>query len=104
MTTISQPTIGDWYRNPGGALFEVVAYDEDDGTIEIQYFDGTIEELEREDWDAQWKDGSLEAAEAPEDWSGSGDVESPEEDAGSDSGFGERDLRASPLKGIDRFS
>jgi hypothetical protein len=100
---IPQPSIGAWYRNPGG-VFEVVASDEDDGTIEIQYFDGTIEELEREDWDAQWKAGSLETAEAPEDWSGSVDVESPEEDAGSDSGFGERDLRASPIKGIDRFS
>ena len=42
MTTIPQPAIGDWYRNPGGMPFEVVAYDDDDGTIEIQYFDGTI--------------------------------------------------------------
>lgn len=100
---ISQPNIGDWYRNPGGALFEVVAYDDDDGTIEIQYFDGTVEEMEREDWNAQWKDGTLEAGEAPEDWSGAVDVDSPEDDAGSDSGFGERDLRANTLEGIERF-
>jgi hypothetical protein len=100
---IPKPNIGDWYRKPGGALFEVVAYDEDDGTIEIQYFDGTIEELEREDWNAQWKDGSLEAGEAPEDWSGAVDVDSPEDTAGSDSGFGERDLRANTLEGIERF-
>jgi len=99
---IPQPNIGDWYRNPSGT-FEVVAYDEDDGTIEIQYFDGTIEEMEREDWIAQWKEGSLEAAEAPEDWSGSVDVDPPEEDSGSDSVVGERDLRASPLEGIERF-
>jgi hypothetical protein len=98
---IPQPNIGDWYRNPGG-VFEVVAYDEDDGTIEIQYFDGTIEELEREDWNAQWKDGTLEAGEAPEDWSGSVDVDPPEEGAGSDSALGDRDLRASPLEG-ERF-
>jgi uncharacterized protein DUF6763 len=105
MTTIPQPTIGDWYRNPGGMPFEVVAYDDDDGTIEIQYFDGTIEELEREDWDAQWKDGTLEAGEAPEDWTGSVDVDPPEEDwgSGSDTSSQERDLRASPLDGIDRF-
>jgi hypothetical protein len=99
---IPQPNIGEWYRNPGG-VFEVVAYDEDDGTIEIQYFDGTIEELEREDWNAQWKEGTLEAGEAPEDWSGSVDVDTPEEDAGSDSALGERDLRASTLEGIERF-
>ena len=31
-----QPSIGDWYRQKeGGALFEVVAYDDDDGTIEM---------------------------------------------------------------------
>jgi hypothetical protein len=103
MTIIRPPTIGDWYRNPGGTLFEVVACDDDDGTIEIQYFDGTIEEMEREDWDAQWKDGVIEAGEAPEDWSGSVDVDPPEEDSGSDERSQERDLRASPLEGIDRF-
>src|SRR5438309_5552185 len=37
-----QPAIGDWYRSSGGALFEVVALDDDDGTIEIQYFDGAV--------------------------------------------------------------
>jgi hypothetical protein len=31
-----QPGIGDWYRLSGGALFEVVALDDDDGTVEIQ--------------------------------------------------------------------
>ena len=72
--TIRQPIIGDWYRNPDGALFEVVAYDDDDGTIEIQFFDGTIEELERDDWNAQWKEGTIETGEAPEDWSGSVDA------------------------------
>ena len=54
-----QPAIGDWYRLNGGALFEVVALDEDDGTIEIQYFDGTVEEMDVEDWDTQWDDGAL---------------------------------------------
>ena len=98
---IPQPNIGDWYRNPSGT-FEVVAYDEDDGTIEIQYFDGTIEEMEREDWIAQWKEGSLEAAEAPEDWSGSVDVDPPEEDSGSDSVVGERDLLCSPWTTVTR--
>ena len=59
-----QPGIGDWYRLSGGALFEVVALDDDDGTVEIQYFDGTLEEMDIEDWDAQWEDGALETAEA----------------------------------------
>ena len=36
-----QPRIGDWYRLSGGALFEVVAIDDSDATVDIQYFDGT---------------------------------------------------------------
>jgi hypothetical protein len=104
MATPQQPGIGDWYRLNGGALFEVVALDYDDGTIEIQYFDGTLEEMDIEDWDAQWEDGALETAEAPEDWTGSVDVESSDEDGRStDSSSEERDLRASGLDNIDLF-
>lgn len=68
------PAIGDWYRQAkGGALFEIVSYDEDDGTVEIQYFDGTIEEMDIEDWDSQWEDDALEKAAPPEDWTGEED-------------------------------
>ena len=99
-----QPGIGDWYRLNGGALFEVVAFDDDDGTIEIEYFDGTVEEMDIEDWATQWDDGALEAAEAPEDWSGSVDVESTDgEGRGSESLGEDRDLRANGLDGIDLF-
>ena len=89
-----QPGIGDWYRLNGGALFEVVALDDDDGTIEIQYFDGTVEEMDIEDWEAQWDEGTLESAEAPEDWSGSVDVENADDAArgsGADSLNDDRD-------------
>ena len=99
-----QASVGDWYRLNGGELFEVVAVDEDDGTIEIQHFDGTVQEMEFEDWETYCEEHALEAAEPPEDWSGSVDVD-PEEDAGSRSDpYGdERDLRASPLDDIDIF-
>jgi hypothetical protein len=97
-----QPGIGDWYRLNGGALFEVVALDDDDGTIEIQYFDGTVEEMDIEDWESQWEDGALESAEPPEDWSGSVDVEGADDQVrGNDTHGDDRDLRASPLEGID---
>ena len=99
-----QPGIGDWYRLTGGELFEVVALDEDDGTIEIQYFDGTIEEMDVEDWDTQWDEGALESAEAPEDWSGSVDVEVTAEEGRVPESSGEdRELRANSLEGIDLF-
>lgn len=69
------PSVGEWYRYTDGDLFEVVAVDEDEGTIEIQYFDGTIEEIDAEDWAMQWHDHQIEAAAAPEDWSGSVDMD-----------------------------
>ena len=65
------PVIGEWFRRTGGDSFEVVAIDQDDRTIEIQYFDGTIEELEFADWFEE----PIEATEAPEDWTGSVDVD-----------------------------
>ena len=43
----------------------------DDRTIEIQYFDGTIEEIDLDDW----LEDEIEATEPPEDWTGSVDVE-----------------------------
>jgi len=76
------PTIGDWYRYSGGELFEVVAIDEDEGTIEIQHFDGTVEELDFDDWATSWHDREIETAAAPEDWSGSVDMDA-EDDAGT---------------------
>ena len=39
-----QPTVGSWYRLEGGETFEIVAIDDDEGTIEVQYFDGTVED------------------------------------------------------------
>lgn len=102
--TTPHPGIGDWYRLHRGESFEVVAVDDDDGTIDIQYFDGTLEEMDTEDWEAQWADGALEAAEAPEDWSGSVDIERGDDDNRNSEGFGEdRELRASSLEGIDLF-
>ena len=65
------PAVGEWYRRPNGSLFEVVAVDADDETIEVQHFDGTLEEV---DFDA-WEEQLVEEAQAPEDWTGSVDVE-----------------------------
>lgn len=65
-----QPVVGEWYQTPGGELFEVVAYDSDEDVVEIQYFDGALEELDRETWDEL----AIEPAEAPEDWSGPMDI------------------------------
>jgi len=68
------PQVGSWYRRSDRRLFEVVATDADDATVEIQFFDGTIGELELE----AWHQLVLEAIPAPEDWSGPLDVVEPE--------------------------
>jgi hypothetical protein len=102
-----KPTIGNWYRIQGSESFEVVAFDEDDGTIELQYFDGTVEEMDLEDWNAEKENGTLEEIEAPEDWTGSVDVDPEEDDARSATGGFDKDddrrQSASKLEGLDLF-
>ncbi|MGX5173771.1 DUF6763 family protein [Aliikangiella sp. IMCC44653] len=64
--------IGHWYRpitDPN--VFEVVAIDYDDQTVEIQYFDGDIEELDFSGWKSL---NPLETA-PPEDWTGPFELE-----------------------------
>jgi len=98
-----QPSVGSWYRLEGGETFEIVAIDDDEGTIEVQYFDGTVEEMDSDDWELLCEERRLAATDPPEDWSGSVDVEPDEEKTRSDPYGDERDLRASPLEGLDIF-
>ncbi len=75
-----QPIVGQWYRGVTNELFEVVAVDEGDATIEIQYFDGTVAEMDLDTWNEQLFDRMLDAADAPEDWSGAVDMEAADMD------------------------
>ncbi len=70
-----RPIVGQWYRGATNELFEVVAIDEQDQTIEIQFFDGTVTEVEFDAWNEQLLDDLIDTADAPEDWSGAVDVE-----------------------------
>ena len=92
------PVIGDWYRRPGGETFEVVAIDPDDRTIEIQYFDGTVEEIELVDW----LDDQIAVTEAPEDWTGSVDVEPEDYENEIEASPSEGKAWADPLQFVDR--
>ena len=78
---VPDPAIGRWYRRSNGQLLEVVAVDEDDATIELQFFDGTIDEVDVETWSMLL----IERVAAPEDWSGSVDMD-PEDYFGKDEG------------------
>ena len=74
----------------------MVAIDPDDRTIEIQYFDGTIEEIDLDDW----RQDQILAAEPPEDWTGSVDVEPEDTENEFDATPGGNG--SSPFEAIDR--
>lgn len=59
------PEVAAWYQDVAtGTLFEVVAIDEVNDTIEVQMRDGELGEYDS----ATWKQLFLNPAEAPEDW------------------------------------
>ncbi len=47
-----EPVVGAFYENleEDGRTFEVLAFDENEGTIEVQYKDGTTGEIDLDDW------------------------------------------------------
>lgn len=61
---VPSPSIGAWYFDrEDQQVFEVVALDDEQGTIEVQYLDGAIGEFDREAWPQM----PLVPAAAPED-------------------------------------
>lgn len=89
------PAVDDWYADPQGMTFKVVAVDEQDNSIEVQYFDGTLEALDLD----TWADRQLNPVEPPEDWSGPLDMQ--HEDYGVDLEEERHDLWANPLDHLD---
>ena len=45
-----EPVVGKTYEDADGVAFEILAFDEDDGTIEIQYADGSLDEIDIDTW------------------------------------------------------
>jgi len=65
MTTVADPIIGSWYKDLESKLkFKVIAIDEKDDAIEIQYLNGDIGEYDND----SWYNSSFDCIEAPEDW------------------------------------
>jgi hypothetical protein len=58
-----EPIVGAVYEDADGRAFEVIDFDEDEATVEIEYEDGTVEEL---DLDA-WYDLDVQRVESDED-------------------------------------
>ena len=66
-TRVGPARIGQWYaRADKGEVFQVTGLDAKAGTIEIQSFDGDLDEIDEE----TWAELPVELAEAPEDWTG----------------------------------
>jgi hypothetical protein len=99
MDTGLDPIIGNWYRHlDKGQMFQVIALDESDSAIELQHFDGDIEEVSLVAWFAM----DLEVSEAPEDWTGPmDDIEKDDLGYSSDTVMSERDWDA-PLQEVRR--
>lgn len=65
MTTITDPIIGRWYKDVENNLkFKVVAIEESDDAIEVQYFNGDIGEYDHDGWYSS----KFNPIEVPEDW------------------------------------
>ncbi|MFC1685305.1 DUF6763 family protein [Pseudomonadota bacterium] len=92
----NNPEIGAWFQTQENGYLEVVAYDPDEKTVEVQFYDGTIEEYELETWNAL----HLRPAEPPEDWSGSLDVSG--DDYGVDLDRPAGDTHTNPLDELDK--
>lgn len=65
MAIAIDPIPGEWYENiETGRVFRVITVDEVEATIEIQYQDGDIGELES----STWEELDLEGVDPPESW------------------------------------
>lgn len=76
MITEANPIEGNWYCHlDKGQRFFVVAVDKDTRTVEIQHFDGDVEELDF----STWYQMDLEVCEEPDSWSGPFDIDNPDD-------------------------
>jgi hypothetical protein len=77
-----EPAAGQWYENiEENESFRVLSVDEDAETVEIEYLDGDIEEI---DLDA-WAELDLDKIDEPEGWAGSeNDADDDDEDEEDD--------------------
>ena len=59
------PALNAWYQDAQeDVLFEIVAIDEQEGSIEVQFYDGDVGEIDFETWQQM----ILLPAQPPEDW------------------------------------
>lgn len=91
MSTELEPVAGNWYRHlDKGQMFVVIEIDEDEGIVDVQHYDGDLEQIELD----AWRDMEIELAEPPEDWTGPvDDVETDDLGYSSETSMSGRDWR-----------
>jgi hypothetical protein len=96
MANLADPVIENWYKDAvNNLVFKVVAIDESDETIEVQYLDGDIGEYDKE----SWYGSGFDYIEAPEDWS------APYDDVEVDDlGYSDADIHINPGRDDMDFS
>ncbi|MES9860617.1 MAG: DUF6763 family protein [Candidatus Thiodiazotropha sp. LLP2] len=87
--------IGAWFKTVNGDQFEVVAHDSDEGVIEVQFYDGTVEEYDLDDLEEL----QVKPIAPPEDWAGSYDLS--KDDYGVDLDKPAGDNHANPLDHLE---
>lgn len=76
MTNKLTPTIDQWYRHVDkGQCFCVTVVDPETDSIDVQHFDGDLEEFSTH----EWRGLEIEPCAPPEDWSGPLDADNPED-------------------------
>jgi hypothetical protein len=72
-----EPTAGQWYENlEENESFRVLSVDEDAETVEIEYLDGDIEEIDLDNW----AELDLDKIDEPEGWAGADEDDDDEDD------------------------
>ena len=65
------PIIDQWYAHlDKGQRFFVIAINEEENTVDIQHFNGELQELSMN----EWRDLQIELSVEPENWSGALDI------------------------------
>lgn len=77
--SLQDVAVGAWFRTElPEERFEIVAIDDDAATIEVQFYDATVQEIDFESWPQL----EAEVIDQPDDWAGAFDAD--REDLGNE--------------------
>ena len=101
ITSFVPPRIGNWFRRSDHPqAFHVIALDESSATVDVEYFDGTLDE-----WPLRhWQELSITPCDAPQDWSGPFDSPAVDEAPDDEDDSGSRHCERQIGERLEQFS